>query len=291
MTSRLPILFVGLALASPALAPPALAAGDKHEANSRYDKGKRAFDDGDFAKALDELKASIAAQPSARAYLLLGNAYTKLGQLDDAKRAFESFLKAEPKSAKKHTVQTLIRELDVLGKTKIMVTTTPPGATVFLDLRAEGPRGKTPIEVPAVPGPHRVMLDLEGFESVVVNVTAVEGSSVPAQAALKAKGCEMTVEVSQPGASFAVDGQAPTPAPATVHVATGKHMLEVTGPGIASHSESVNCDKEKPFKVSVALDKKPRGVLAVKAPDGARVVVDGKDTPIEGARKMELDAG
>src|SRR5262245_19795233 len=121
------LLSLTVLLAIPALAGPA----DKESA-AHYDKGKRAFDEGDLPKAIDELKASVAAKPNSKAYLLLGNAYTKVGQLDDAKKAFEEMLKADPNSSKKKTVENLIRELDVLAKTKLVITSTPPGATVFL---------------------------------------------------------------------------------------------------------------------------------------------------------------
>jgi hypothetical protein len=276
-----------LALSATVIALPALA-GEHHDSSAHYEKGKRAFDGGDFAKAIEELKASVAALPNAKAYLLLGNAYTKLGQLADAKQAFESFLKAEPKSSKKHTVENLIRELDVLGKTKLQVTSTPPGATVFLDLKAEGPRGKTPLELPAVPGPHRVMLDLDGYQALSVNATAVEGQSVPVVATLKAKGCELTVELSQPGASFAVDGGSPTPAPATVPVGLGKHKVTVVGQG---KEQTVECDKEKPLKLSLVIEQSRKALLSLRAPDGAKILVDGKEASAADARKLEVDPG
>ncbi len=273
------------------LATPALAGSADKEASAHYDKGKHAFDDGDFTKAIDELKASVAAKPNAKAYLLLGTAYTKVGQLDDAKKAFEEMLKADPNSSKKKTVENLIRELDVLAKTKLTVTSTPPGATVFLDLKADGPRGKTPLELPATPGQHRVMVDLEGYEGAVQTVTAVEGSSVPVAVTLQVKGCDLAVDSNPTGVGFTVDEKNPAKTPATVRVATGKHFVKFSGAGIEEQTETVACEGTRPLRLAASLKVSRKAVVALKAPGGAQVAVDGKPVPAEEAKLMAVDPG
>jgi len=286
------------------LSQPAWASPER-DAASHYDKGKRAFDDGDFTKAIDELKASVAAKPTAKAYLLLGNAYTKVGQLDEAKKAFEGLLKADPNSPKKKLVENLIREMDVLAKTKLMVTSTPPGATVFLDLRADGPRGKTPLELPATPGLHRVMLDLEGYEPGVANATAVEGSQVPVAIALKPK-AGTVVEEKKPeppkkgllalkapqGASVAVDGRdVSVEAAAKMELEPGEHVVEVKKEGMAPwHVSAV-------IKAGEKLDLQPRldvgggttGVEVFAEPARATIRVDGN--PVRNAETVPLPPG
>src|SRR5579871_2376122 len=234
------------------------------EAAARYQAGREAFEAGDTARAVEELRASIAARPSAKTWLLLGNALTRANDLDGVKQAFEAFLVAEPKSPKRRTVEKLIGELAVLAKTKLAVTSAPPGATVFLDLRAEGARGKTPLALPAVPGRHRVMLELDGYEPASQEVKAVEGEIVPVAVELHAK-TPVAVEPS-PGATLSLrlparataslDGKPIDAASSSIELLPGKHQLAVEPPPLPTTIEVV----PEPADALVRIDRKAVGV-------------------------------
>jgi tetratricopeptide (TPR) repeat protein len=154
----------------------ALAEGDAKEADAHFLAGTKAFEESDYAKAVEELQKSVVIKPTAKAFLTLGNAYVKTGQLDDAKAAFERVLQIDPKSKKRVTVERLIKSLGVLASTKLKISSSPPGATVYVDLKAEGAKGKTPVDVGVTPGPHRIILELDGYERLNINnATAIEG--------------------------------------------------------------------------------------------------------------------
>ena len=182
------VLAALLSIAHTASAAPAptgtSAATPEAESAARYNAGKRAFDQGDLPRAVTELTASIAAKPSSHAYLLLGTTQAKVGDLEAAERAFTDLLAAEPRYARRATVEKMIADLKVIARTKVSIVSTPPGASVYLDLRAEGLRGKTPLTLPAPRGPHRVLLDLEGYAPSVSTVVAVEGQVVETTIAL-----------------------------------------------------------------------------------------------------------
>src|SRR5262245_5290260 len=94
------------------------ATPEEKQAQAHYTAGKKAFEEGDVKAAIDELKASIAAKPTVRACLMLGNCYLKLGQLDDARAAFQKVLEIDPHSSKRKAVEQNIRDLDTLAKTR-----------------------------------------------------------------------------------------------------------------------------------------------------------------------------
>jgi hypothetical protein len=271
------------------LATTVTASPERDAANQHYSAGQRAFEDGDFAKAADELKASVAAKPTVRALLTLGNTYIKLGQLDDAKAAFARILEVDPKSSKRKQVETLIRNLDTLAKTRLVITTTPPGATVYLDMKADGSRGKTPVTVPALPGRHRVILEMDNYEpSTQADVMAVEGQDVPVTATLRAKGCDASIDA-EPAARISIDGGQGATAPVTARLMVGEHLIAFTQPGYVDKQRTVSCEVDKPLTLKETLDRIPMATLALHAPDGAHVDID--DKAVRDPKHVELPPG
>jgi hypothetical protein len=279
-------VWVALAVA---LAAPAWASPEK-DAASHYSAGQKAFEAGDFALAAEQLKASTEAKPTVKALLMLGNTYIRLGQLDEAKAAFERILVVDPHSSKRKTVEGLIRDIDHLARTKLVVASTPPGATVYLDLKAEGVRGKTPLTLPATPGRHRVILELEGHESLGVEATAVEGQDVPVNATMRIRGCDVSVTTTPAHVMVRVDGGEARPTPATLRVPLGEHRLDLSGDGLAPRGRALVCE-ERGLAVAETLEPLPIGVLSVRAPDGARIAVDGKSVTLAEAARLALPPG
>jgi hypothetical protein len=229
------------------------ARAGESEAATRYSAGSKAFEDGDFQRAVDELKASVALKPTVKAYLTLGNAYLKLGQIDEARASFERILEIDPHTSKRKTVEGLIHDLDVLARTKLVVTSVPPGANVYIDLKAEGSRGKTPVTIPVLPGRHQVMLELDGYKPATIpEATAVEGQEVPVGVTLEQRGCDLSITAVPAGAGVRVDAAQPTGVPVTVRVSLGDHQLTFYGAGLETKTRTVSC-QEAPLAVSETL--------------------------------------
>jgi hypothetical protein len=255
--------------------PLALAAGNEKEATAHYNAGNRAFEEGDFAKAVDELQQSVTIKPTVKAYLVLGNAYLRLGQLDDSRAAFQKVLEIDPKSSKRKLVEQHIKDLTTLAKTRLAVTTTPPGATIYFDLKAEGARGKSPVALPALPGRHRVMLELEGYEPMALDAVAAEGQDVPVNVEMKLRGCDLTVTTAPEKTELHIDNGPPLTTPITLRVGLGDHVLSLGAAGYLPKSRAVNCPTEKQaLTVNQALEKPPTSTLIVRT--SATVKIDGR---------------
>src|SRR4051812_40865303 len=149
-----------------ALAPVA-AAFAATTPDEHYALGAKAFEESDFARAVDELSASLAGKPTPRAYLLRGDAHVKLSRADEARADYEAALKLESSPKKRALIERLLRDLATVSKTRLAVTSDPPGAAVYVDLKAAGQRGVTPVVVPTSPGRHRVFVELDGYDAFV----------------------------------------------------------------------------------------------------------------------------
>ena len=285
------IVGLGLALAprvagAADAAPPAPSAGgagkgDPNAAADHYSRGAKALEDGDAAAAVGELTASLAAKPSLRAYLSRAEAEVKLGRFDDARADYEAALRLEPTTHKRAAIEHWLHDLATGTRTRLAIASTPPGATVYLDLKAAGQRGVTPVVLPTPPGRHRVILELDGYEPFVAReVNAVENAETPLQATLVIKGCDLRVTATPATATIALDGAAPLPSPLTARVRGGEHTLAFAAPANAGRlprQRTVRCEVGTSVEVDQTLEPLPPARIVVALPPGGRVRVDGRD--------------
>jgi hypothetical protein len=279
------------------LAPAAAvsAATDEH-----YALGAKAFEDSDFARAVEELSASLAARPTLRAYLLRGDANVKLSRTDDARADYEAALKLETAAKRRAIIERSLRDLATVSKTRLAVTSEPPGAIVYVDLKAAGQRGVTPVVIPTLPGRHRVFVELEGYDPYVAReVEAAEDKETALAVKLVVKGCDLTVAATPAGATVSLDGEPARPLPLTARVRGGDHLVRLERPGSLARQKTLTCIVGKPIAVEEALDAVPPGrlVVALANVSDARLRVDGKRAAAAGPlalspgdHEIEVDA-
>src|SRR5262249_8191623 len=206
------------------------APNPSREAAKHYAAAHNALEEGDLSRAAEELRASVAQKPIINAYLMLGNVYVKLGQLDSAREAFQKIRELKPRPSQLKVVEQVIAQLELLKRTTFQLTTTPPGATVYIDLKSEGARGKTPISLPVLPGAHRIIFELDGYHSATqASVIAIEGQVIPVNATLRLHGCSLRITTTQEGVTVSVDGANAVASPTSLVVAPGVHHLQFGG--------------------------------------------------------------
>lgn len=256
----------------------ARAADVEPAAGEHYNLGAKALEDGDPTLAVTELTASLAAKPSLRAYLLRADAQVKLSHFDEARADYEAALRLEPTTHKRAAIERWIHDLATGTRTRLAITSTPPGATVYVDLKAAGKRGVTPIVIPTPPGRHRVILELDGYDPFVAReVNAVEDRETALAATLLVKGCDLRVTVTPATSTIALDGGAPQPSPLALRVRGGEHTLGFSEPSRLPHQKTIRCEVGKPLDVAETLEPIPPGRLVVALPAGGSVRVDGQD--------------
>jgi len=262
------------------------------ESDGHFNAGMKAYDAGDFQKATEEMSASMAAHPTAAASLYLGNAYLKLGQLDKAKDALALTLKLEPNTPKREKILTLIRGIDGRILAKVTVTSTPPGATVYIDSESTTARGKTPLEITVPAGDHQIVTVLDGYDVARTSAQFSGGQTSTMAVDLVIKGCDVALTADPAGSRASVDGAAPVQLPATVRVTKGAHKVSFSGEKLATQELPVQCDGASPVSLSTALLATGRVKIPVAA--GSVVRIDGKVvalTPEDAAKGVGLPVG
>lgn len=219
-----------------------------------YSAGVAAFTAGDYAKSITEMNASLAAQPTAKAALYLGNAHLKLGHLGAAKSALQRALELDPNNPKRETILTLIKRIDSAQAARVMVTSTPPGATIYLETQApSAARGKTPSELVLSPGRHEIIVVLDGYEPVKQVRSFKAGEKGTIEVDLQTRGCALALSAEPPAAQASVDDAAPEALPTQTRVGVGAHKVTFTAEGFTTQVLPVDCDGTTPLTLTAKL--------------------------------------
>ncbi|MEW6431435.1 MAG: TonB-dependent receptor [Myxococcota bacterium] len=277
MRTALPLL---LALA---LAAPAWAGNTADEADVAFSLGNEAFSKRRYEEALAAYFLSYRLVPNRNVLFNIARCYEALGRFDEAYRYWNdlSVDPSLPADEKKDVKQALAR----LGPrvALITVTSTPPGADLYVDRKDLGSRGRTPQTIAVSPGVHTVMLELEGHHAAQVKVSATRGREVRQAVELTVVTGKVALEGTPAGASVreAADGPELGTVPGTLDLVPGKRLLVVTAPGHLPQQLLVDVKPDEVVTAKVALQEKPKAtgkVVVTANRDAAVVRVDGRDS-------------
>jgi hypothetical protein len=272
------VLGVLVALGGLSLPRTAVAASDgERAANEHYGLASKAFEESDFARAVEELTAAIAARPAWRAHLLRAETYVKLSRYQEALDDYATVLRIDPRNKRRGEIERAMRDLATALKTQLTIASDPPGATVYVDMKADGPKGVTPLSLPTSPGRHRVFVELAGYEPYLAReVNVAENGKTEVAAKLIVKGCDLQVAVTPAGATVSLDGAPAHPGPLAERVRGGDHVLAFQRDGYQPRQKKVTCVVGTPLQLTEALDPIPPGRLVLQVADPASARVDGK---------------
>ncbi len=141
-------------------------------ARAQYQKGKDAYDKGDFKEALVAFQEAYDTKPHPVVLKSIAECQASLGQVTAAIETYEKFL-ADPESKGKPGVEDRLKELKAKLAT-VEVTSEPEGAQITIDGEATG--RTTPASFDLGPGDHEVTFQAEGYEPLVKNVTLEESA-------------------------------------------------------------------------------------------------------------------
>lgn len=247
-------------------------------ANTRYKEARTLFRRGEYDDALEAVESGLAAVPNHLGLLLMkGQILLEKRDYEGALEAYEEFLAAGPRGANKRKAKKIIRNLGVVRSSFLVVTVDRGPANVYVDSASMGvicvadPTCKKGF----VPGTYQVIIERAGFETIRERVTIARGTSAELTKTLVEKPSELVVRASPEGAAITVDGN-PAESGAPQQVAAGKHQLEVTLAGHATHKQTVTAAEGKPIEVEVTLAEQL--LIDVKPPD-AEILIDGKTVP------------
>jgi hypothetical protein len=112
-------------LVSVALAAPARAEGSDEDARRHYDEATKAFDVGDFARAVAEYKAAYGARPDPAFLYNTAQAYRLAGDARQAIFFYRSYLRNARNAPNRREVEDRIRKLEASARSAPPPTSEP----------------------------------------------------------------------------------------------------------------------------------------------------------------------
>ncbi|MFO0590875.1 MAG: PEGA domain-containing protein [Polyangiaceae bacterium] len=277
------------------------ADGNADEADLQFEAGAEAYSKGDFRTALEHFLASNRLVANRNVVFNIARTYEQLKRFADAHRYYVDALAGETNQQTISSIQDAIKRI-APNVAVLRIESDPPNATIFLDRKDLGSRGRAPRPLAVPEGKYKIIVELDGYEPASVdNVAAKTGNETVVP--LKLKRIVGTVSVSVQGAPNAVvhldDETAPAvcTAPCTFDAPPGLHFLYFSREGFQATPRQINVIAKDTVKAAAAMTPLT-GSLAVQADERDAVVeIDGssagftpaviQNVPV-GARKVRV---
>ncbi|MBX2798858.1 MAG: TonB-dependent receptor [Myxococcales bacterium] len=275
---------------------PAFAGNIADEAEVNFQLAREAYRQGDFDRALFHFMVSNRLSPNRAVTFNIGRTYQSQGRFPEAYRWYQSALDSDEPTSER-TLEQIKESLEGL-KAKVAllrVTSEPPGATVYLDRKALGSVGETPLEIPLPPKQYMVILEMSGHEDF-----ETEGIDLRRQGDIKDVAHTMvpivgTVEVEgESGATVHVgteEAESSCEVPCSLDLPEGTQILYFKKEGFRSLPSLIEVEQGR--TVQLAADLLPiTGTLVVDADErGSLIEIDGKPAGYTPAVLTDVQVG
>lgn len=273
----------------------ARADGLADEAELHFQLGTNDYQKSEFTSALEHYMLSNRLVPNRRVVFNIARTFEQLKRFPDAHRYYVDALDGETNQVAIDAARAALERLTP-NVALLDVVTDPPGATIYIDRKDLGSRGRAPRPLALAPGKYRVLVELAGHESAASEEITIQVGSTR-KVPLKLRRIEGKVEVTLTGAPHAavrVDDETSAPvctAPCEFSLPVGKHELFVTADGVASSPKTINVLAGQKISVGVAL-RPPSGVVVVGSTEpGALVTIDGRPAGFTPAVLRDVPVG
>lgn len=265
-------LVVALATQTPAPTPGGVA----DEADVLFSLGNAAYAGRDYEAALSYYFASNRLAPNQNVTFNIARCYERLERPVEAYRYYSRY-------------RSLASEGDDVGPAEqalarlrprlaiLVVTSDPPGATVYVDRKELGAYGVTPLELALAPGSYRVLLERDGSHPHALDEVKVgAGQRRELSATLSPLVGTLAVRGTPEGAEIRVRGERLGVVPGELAVVPGTHRVEVSAPGFVTRVETVEIAADARVELDVALAVQTGSVVVRADESGLPVRLDGE---------------
>lgn len=230
------------------IAHPVVAAAEEYpEYDAAMARAKTAYNEQRFPEAAELFKQAFDAEPRGNLLYNIGLCYEKSDNIEEAIRYYERFIAAVPGSKRRPAIQTKIGVLkqQITGRyVAVSVVTDPPGAVIFVNDKAKGAMGQSPIDFKLLPGRYTIIAELDEHESAEREIDLIAGD--PVEVDLRLSGSEdmgrLKLVITERDASVLVNGKragrSPFEEPLTLP--GGQHEIQVMKPGFATWKQTVD---------------------------------------------------
>ncbi len=270
------------ALALILLAAPALADNTADEADVAFSLGNRAFAKRDYDGALAAYFLSYRLVPNHNVLFNIARCFEAQGKLDEAYRYWNDLSLTGLNESDAREVNVSLKRL-APKVALVTVTSSPPGAEVFVDRKDLGSRGKTPLTLAVPPGAHTMLLELDGYRSAQAQLSTSRGHEAKKDVPLIRVVGRVELTGSPEGATIreTVDGAPVGKLPLSLELPPGRHVFFVSADNFVSQQVLVDIkgDLTSQAKVTLVERAKATGTLVVTSNrDQSLVRVNGRDS-------------
>lgn len=288
----------GRALAQPQ-APAVSSAAD--EAELHFQLGSERYRSGDLNAALEHFLRSNRLVPNRNVVFNIARTFESLARFADAHRYYIDAIAGETDVRAVNEITSAIARI-APNVAVLNVVTSPPGATIYIDRRDLGSRGRAPRPLALPPGSYRVIAELDGHEPAISEPMKAEiGKSTAVSLALKRIVGTVRVEVEgAPGALVRADDERSPPlctAPCDAALPPGPHLLYFSREGFQAAPKEVTVVAGRVTRATAILSPLTGSLLVSTDEPGAVVTIDGRTmgfTPVviqsvpSGRRKIRI---
>jgi len=253
------------------------------EARFHDELARRHYDARRFDSALREFFLEQRAAPNPRIAFNIALCFQQLKRSEEAYHFFTEYAASNDRDSERRAyAEKVLAELEA-SVARVLVTSDPPGADIFVDQREHGSYGTTPRLLALPAGQHRIAVDAEGYETGETTVSAAKGQLVEAPITLARVVGELDVSSSVPATAAVMSSEGRTivqgPTPLVAAIPPGSYQVVVVAPRHLPWSglASVQAKQATAVAAAPALIRAPTSDLTVTANvAGGLVELDGE---------------
>jgi outer membrane receptor for ferrienterochelin and colicins len=256
------------------------ADGVADEADLHFQIAAEHYQKGEFRDALEHFLFSNRLVPNKNVVFNIARTYEQLKRYADAHRYYVDALAVETREQTVADLNAAIKRI-APNVAVLRIASSPPGATIYIDRRDLGSRGRAPKPLALVEGKYNVIAELEGHEPVTIEGVELKlGTETPLEVKLKriVGTVHVTVE-GAPDADVHVDDEKAEPvckAPCDAQLPPGQHLLYFSRPGFQAAPRQVTIVARGTVAAKASLSPLTGSVVVSADEREALVEVDGK---------------
>jgi outer membrane receptor for ferrienterochelin and colicin len=265
------------------LAVPARADNTADESDIAFSQGNQHYAKRDYEGALAAYFLSYRLVPNRNVLFNIARCFEALDRFDEAYRYwFDLSNESGLADADLRDVKAALARLGP-KVALVNVSSTPPGAELYVDREDLGSRGRTPQAIAVPKGKHTIIARLAGYRVGQTAVTATLGHEVKASLSLSRIEGQVSLTGTPEGAVVRESAEGPELGrlPAALAFPPGQRLLVVQAPGFLPSQVLVDVRPDATATAKVALTERPRPtgkVIVTANRDAALVRVDGRDS-------------
>lgn len=247
--------------AAPDSAGPALSPADKKRAQGLKSEGSKFYAQGRYKEAIDKFSRAYAINQDIDLHYRIGVSYEQLEAWQECVSFLDRFIAVAPVSPQKDRAINKRKSCEARLTTDqtITITSTPPGAKVYIDDKKVGVKGATPYTGTLPPGQHKVWIELDGHEPVSQTIDVQQGAPFSLNLQLRefANQGWLYVDASVINAQVYIDGKnvGLTPFEAPLPYTAGLHQVVVQREGYTRFSTQIEVFKGRLSRVDAYVSQ------------------------------------